>query len=491
MRFALVPLDDRPCHTRFPRRLSEVADVEVALPPRELLGRFLTPGQPDAVLDWLEAEAPGCDGVAICGEMAICGGLVAARTPDTSLEQARRRVIRVKALVDALKCPVALGCGITRATITVASDTDRVVYERIARYSELRDLADSGDSAAAAELREIVKLIPDGVLKPFLAARERNHGVNRAFVELGALPSVKVVVLAQEDCKPHGLHRREQRALAELRHKLGLDAKVLIHPGADEASVVLLARVILEAHRVRPRIRAEIVPAAGASRIAPYEDRPVVETVSGKLAAAGVDVAAAGDPSAPLLVVAPPLDEDERDPGDHYGARLEHPPRWIAEVVSRLRGANHALGLADTCVDNGAYMPLLRAVRDAGLLDRLAVYSAWNTAGNTLGTAVSFMAVATGLGRPDADALRRFRPERLMDDGAYQALVRGTLQRRLESDGASIYRLEPAQAADAERWLGNELPATAEREGLVPPGARWDIALPWGRTFECDVALRG
>jgi hypothetical protein len=422
--------------------------------------------------------------------MAVYGGLVAARIPDTSLEQARQRVAMLEALLRRLECPVALGCGITRATITVASDADRVVYERIARYSELCDLADAGDSAAVDELREIVKLIPEVVLGRFLAARERTPEVNRAFVELGALSTVKVVVLAQEDCKPHGLHRREQRALAELRHGLGLDDKVLIHPGADEASVVLLARVILEAHGVRPRLRAEIVPAAGASRVAPYEDRPVRETVAGHLAAVGADAAETDDVALPLLVVTPPLDDGERDANDHYGARREHPEPWVAEVVARLRAAETPIGLADTCVDNGAYMPLLRAVRDAGLLDRLAVYSAWNTAGNTLGTAVAFMAVASGLGRPGADALERFRAERLMDDGAYQALVRGALQRRLEAEGACIHRVEPYQAAEAEEWLHEELPATAEREGLVQPGASWDIVLPWGRTFECDVALR-
>ena len=54
----VVPLDDRPVTAQLPRLLGAIAGVRVAEPPAALLGRYLVPGDPDAVLRWLRADAP-------------------------------------------------------------------------------------------------------------------------------------------------------------------------------------------------------------------------------------------------------------------------------------------------------------------------------------------------------------------------------------------------------------------------------------------------
>lgn len=84
MQVALLPLDDRPCHTRLPARLAEAAGTELQLPPREMLGWFDQPGRPDELLGWLADVVPRVDGLALCVEMLTCGGLVASRRFDTS-----------------------------------------------------------------------------------------------------------------------------------------------------------------------------------------------------------------------------------------------------------------------------------------------------------------------------------------------------------------------------------------------------------------------
>lgn len=42
---ALIPLDDRPCNTRFPLEIVRIAGGEILLPPRELLGGFTRPAR--------------------------------------------------------------------------------------------------------------------------------------------------------------------------------------------------------------------------------------------------------------------------------------------------------------------------------------------------------------------------------------------------------------------------------------------------------------
>lgn len=50
---ALVPLDDRPVNTYCPQMTAASAGVRLVLPPRELLGRFFTPGDGAAIARWL------------------------------------------------------------------------------------------------------------------------------------------------------------------------------------------------------------------------------------------------------------------------------------------------------------------------------------------------------------------------------------------------------------------------------------------------------
>ncbi len=46
MRVALLPLDDRPCHTRFPARLAEAAGIELLLPHGRCWAGSIGPAMP-------------------------------------------------------------------------------------------------------------------------------------------------------------------------------------------------------------------------------------------------------------------------------------------------------------------------------------------------------------------------------------------------------------------------------------------------------------
>jgi len=54
---AFVPIDDRPVTAQLPVMLGRIAGVAVHAPPRALLGRFIDPGRPDALIAWLNNEA--------------------------------------------------------------------------------------------------------------------------------------------------------------------------------------------------------------------------------------------------------------------------------------------------------------------------------------------------------------------------------------------------------------------------------------------------
>ena len=80
LRIALVPLDDRPVCLQYPTMMAPLAHAEVVAPPIELLGRFTTPGDTDAIARWLRAQDwRAFDALIVSTDMLAYGGLVASR----------------------------------------------------------------------------------------------------------------------------------------------------------------------------------------------------------------------------------------------------------------------------------------------------------------------------------------------------------------------------------------------------------------------------
>lgn len=79
-RVLLVPLDDRPPSLQWPVRLGAIAGATVVTPPREMLGRFTTPGRPGAIIEWLRGQdLASFDAAIVSLDMLVYGGLVASR----------------------------------------------------------------------------------------------------------------------------------------------------------------------------------------------------------------------------------------------------------------------------------------------------------------------------------------------------------------------------------------------------------------------------
>jgi hypothetical protein len=100
-------------------------------------------------------------------------------------------------------------------------------------------------------------------------------------------------------------------------------------------------------------------------------------------------------------------------------------------------------------------------------LERLITFSAWNTTGNSLGTALA--AASAGPGKKKAP----FLWERVAEDHLYMTLLRPPLRR--EGD------LSPEKLEKALNFLWSEL--------FGRNGELFAASYPWGRFFEADIAL--
>lgn len=430
-RVLLIPLDDRPPCLQFPVLLGLVGDVEVVAPPRSLLGRFLEPGQPERIAAWLRGQELGrFDAAIISADMLAYGGLVNSRVHRTPLDVALKRLELVRWLKRrAPRLPV-YGSSVIMRLAPTAEGRNSAYRDKLSRWAEISSEA-AGDASLREEAARLEREIPAEALADYRRARERNFAVNRAALALVRAGVFDYLIVSQDDAKPRGVHVRDRERLFAEVTRDGLVDRVAVQPGADEVSMLLLARALNRRFGYSPRVAAVYSSERVRDSVAPFEDRPLSRTVSFHIAAAGGrEVAASADANLLFFV---------------YGSRAEEgaAARFAGQVERAVQEGRRVV-VADVDMKGdlqGADPLFTRELRERGVFPRLAGYASWNTAGNTIGTALPhglvFNAALARLSARDDAALNgrvaraqvKFLLHRLLDDYAYHSLVRPELNR--------------------------------------------------------------
>jgi hypothetical protein len=496
VKVCLLPLDERPATLRYPVLLGAIAGIEVVTPPADLLGSRRRAMDTRALGAWLVRAAKGCDAAIVSCEALAHGGLVPSRI-------SHETVGVVTARLDALRAAKASN---PRLKILGSSVISRVANDNHAgeepdywavhgcalhAYSATLDRHAQG-AASDRELRRATGRIPEAIRRDFHARRLRNHTVNLAAVHLAAEGVFDFLAVTSDDTSPFGLPAREKRWIAEQATTLGLGARLLMYPGADEVACALLARVVNEGRAQAPRFAVAHVAPRDADTIPPFEDVPVGESVLRQLRAAGAVHVRSAQPGDTLLALNTPIPGrgvfDPVHAATDARSRVQLTDRMAARLeAARVRGIHVAV--ADVAYANGADPVLIAALFQHTDLAALHGYAGWNTAGNTLGTVItqaSCARLATTSAR--GDALRAFTFHRLIEDWGYQHLVRAELR---DTWRARHGRTEPAsgEIRSANAWIERRLTALAEdlpglgQQFRVVPGS---TRLPWRRTFEVD-----
>lgn len=504
---ALVPLDDRPCSRDFPQWLARIAGVELRTPPPSLLGRFTRPGDPDAILDWLEQEVERAEAVLVAVDMLAYGGLVASRDTTSSAEQCAKRLNRLRSVLTArpeLNC-YAFSV-LLRLSTTAADDISALHHELLRRYLIAREKADSqGDPAAATEADALLSQMPEGLLTTHLSTRQRNHAVNREMLEWVAAGALDWLLLSQEDCAEFGPHRAEQRVLREDMERLGVADRVALYPSTDEAALALLGKHLLRRRAAPVRCAVHYSQEEGADCIPEFEDRPLRASVVAQFEAIGMQ-AVDGDAECHLFVNTPvPFDT----PPEQVTTRL----REFASECLRYARIGELVGLADVRRPNGADPELIGSLCGEGHLASLAAFAGWNTAGNSLGTVLAHLAACLHAQPPpsptNSPSQLSFLFLRFVDDWLYQSVVRPEIVAALRDEGLSPFnlgsawqrtegrvrrRLTPLAKELFEKEFTHPGGVTAHLTGTAEAGT-WSLTglqveLPWPRTFEARLTPR-
>ncbi len=509
MRVALVPLDDRPVCLQYPEMLAPLAHATVVTPPLATLGRFTTPGDPAAIGRWLASlDLTTVDALIVSIDMLAYGGLVASRVHQVDVQAA---LARLDVLQDIRRrrpdLPIYAFSVIMRLAPT-ADGTNEAWREPLARWAELSPDR-SRDADTRREVDALERAIPASALDDYRAARARNRRVNHASLDLLDAGVLTHLVLSQDDAKPRGVHVADRASLLESIRTRGLAGRVAVQPGADEVAMLLLSRAVLAHHGLRPSMHAIYSSEAARTMVAPFEDRALHETVEAHIETAGAAVSAEADTTDLSVFV--------------FASRHEPDvPVAFARRVHAAVTAGRRVVVAD--VDpkgdvQGASPAFTEVLLERGTVPRLYGYASWNTAGNTIGTAVPHgllhhagMMLAQrcrSAAWPDlAGAQMRVLLHRLVNDYAYQGVVRPVVNDARRAAGSSPLWLGDEAgvvARDVEGRLAEHLsrlsaaftrgphqmgsPARPLFDVHVTRVGSPSLTFPWARTFEARIDI--
>lgn len=504
-RIALVPLDERPVNVGLPIAIAAIAGAELVLPPAALMPDIRQPGDADAIGEWLLETAQTVDGVVASIDTMAFGGLIAARTTQDDLVTALRRLSVLSALrANNPDLPVAAVSLVMRATNSYNPQEEPLYWAEVGKELHQlgalhhRDfLVRSGDISApenAAALQALRDQLGAEILTDFEIRRLRNHQVNLAMIGLAAQRVVDPLLITADDTAEFAAGSLEQLWLEQWMTVLPSGGQVLMYPGADEVAAVLVARQLSIMSGIVARFAVACAEPDGLERIAKYENSPIKTAVARQLAASGAALDADSEDAEILVVHAPdPKRRDYVHDQWTFDEEDRHAATRTADLVASLVTAGKRVALADLRYANGGDPLLVEDLLARQQLLDLSAYGGWNTAGNSLGSVVAAAAagqLGAAMGTLDPEAARTMLLHRLVEDYAYQAVLRNGLQRRLDEE----FGTRKFEAEGLERRIETEMEAelNAMLQQLAPGSARvTQVRFPWHRSFEIDFVLTG
>jgi hypothetical protein len=398
---------------------------------------------------------------------------------------------------------------------------------KLFRLSYLDDKAGVGDADETErdELRSLIDSVPADVVANYRAGRARNHEVNRLVLDWVEAGLVTYAVIAQDDTAPYGWNIAEARTLRDEIAKRGIGDRASVYAGADEVGSLLVAAYACRASGFRPRIWTRYSGVEGPSVVTAYEDRPLGELVKAHLGPLGGSLAGSLEEADLVLAVNAPgeaqaeawLQLAVRDPDRipaGFAAAIDQDAlravlremtttrRDVAELADAIRvdlQEDRDVAVVDVSFVNGADLAFAERLLARVQVGRLAAYAAWNTAGNSLGSALAqgvVRAMSRSQGRPPEPFAAHIAllAIHLLDDYAFQGIVRSealledlpalrlapSFERLPDPILAKVEASVNRRMAPHVHALGDQLKAVAKLE-IAP------VTLPWKRLFEIAI----
>lgn len=501
MRIIYIPIDERPCNTVYVQRIAASnKQVELLLPPRELLGNKKSPANSEGIWNWVLEQAKGADAFILSIDMLFYGGLLPSRLHYLTDETVTKWIKRLRLFKKNFpNIRIYASNLIMRTPKYSSSDEEPDYYENWGREIFLRAyLQDKKRQVQLTEKEEkeldhIQKHLPKKYIEDYEERRRFNLNVNIQVLELVKEGVITFLSIPQDDSAEFGYTAQDQNVVVQKREQLRLFQNVHIYPGADEVGATLLARVYNDYFHQTPKVFPIWSSTLGPGLIPMYEDRPFGESLKAHILAAGCQMTANAEQADIILAYNTPgkymqeaWDQWEKD--ITYSS-FRNMLVFVDEIKTYLEMEKTVI-VADSAYANGGDQHLIILMDEAAVLEEITSYKGWNTNCNTLGTTI-----AQGVIGLDGD--RKILNENiiyhLLDDYFYQSEIR----MKLVNDFLPNYDLtyfDLKDKADVVNRKRDELLLSHFKSTLTNSFQNVHIEklrtyAPWNRMFEIGMEL--
>ena len=511
-RILLIPLDSRPPCGRFVQDAGRIAGVEVVLPPAELLDEYFRPGDTAALQSWTMEHIAGFDAAILSIDQLLHGGLIASR-------QAKKTIADEEDLLDFLyrlraahpNIPLYAFSILPRMTppdglcdweeqkrlMKYSRLLGRIAREKNPRDEDLSALDDLRASISAENLAQYERLF----------ANYADFG--QRLISLAENGTLDRLVIGQDDSEPNSIPNLVLHKFSELLAAKGIsENRVFLAQGADELALSILAADEAQRNGFSPRVALIYNDSSTPDRVLPYMGATLEKTAREKIRFTRGTIAASPETADFTLYISA---------NDKATANTR---KAAAATINTLLDNKRAVALVDLAEHlrlDETLLPVL--VENKTPIHMLAAYAGWNTASNSVGTAVAhavLLQIAQRRAQTENDALSvaaahiSFLDGRFLEDCYYLKDVVDHLNYSLEKCGAQNGRgleynynyplgsllLETAIENRRTRLVHTaayQTPFTFKTENATLLFRATDFTatarFPWPRTFEIDLRI--
>ncbi len=281
-----IPLDERPCNLYYPQIIARLKDeLELVVPPVELLGSKKQPANISHLWDWVKAKSAICHSAILSIEMLVYGGLLPSRLHQDSVEQLTENLNQIRLLKQNNPELQILASNLIMRTPAYNSSEEEPSYyeefgEAIFHWGWFQDKQhrEGLTPQEKEKLAQVERELPQAYLQDYRTRRQRNREINQRVINLVEKGIISFLSIPQDDCAKYGFTAIDQQQIVLRIIEKRLQRRIHLYPGADEVGCTLLARAYSQLKGLRRKIYLLYSSVNSETIIPLYEDRPLGES---------------------------------------------------------------------------------------------------------------------------------------------------------------------------------------------------------------------
>jgi hypothetical protein len=433
-----VPLDERPCNYKYPKLLSEMTDdIQMLIPPFKYMGKLKKPADIDELWTWIFENTRDAKYAVLSIDTIVYGNIINSRIHHKTKDECEKNLLKLRKIKEINPYIEIHGFNLVARVANYNSSAEDPDYWKlyganIWKYSYLMDKISRGQATGEdqQELGNIIKIIPDDILKDFLDRRATDRHINLQCLDCVKNGIIDYLVIPKDDTAEYGYAALDQSAISKKIFEEGLMDRVMVYPGADEVGAVLFTRVFNKIKKYVTRVYIKYSSTLGPFIIPKYEDRPLNEAIKAQITSAGGICVDTHEESDFLFAVNSP-GKFMIECGDQFSNKdltfsthtnLHEFIRYINYYIDRYK---KPCAVADVAFSNGADNEFMKYANIDRVLNKICAYGGWNTSENTNGMCIAHACIHSYYnknGWDDREILsKEFLARKVVEDWLFQA----------------------------------------------------------------------